>query len=537
MTARIRTVLIGLDGATFSILDPLMAQGVMPFLRTFVDRGVRAELRTIVPPLTPPAWTSLMSGRSPGQHGIFDFFQPDSPGGPHIRLATSKDIRCETVWSMANRHGLRATVLNFPVTFPPPALDGNVISGWMPWRQLRLGCHPAELYDRLKARPGFNPRELAMDMALEAQATEGGPEEEYAAWVELHTRREQGWLDVLRYLMREDPSELTAILFDGPDKIQHLCWRFLDPALWPAQPGPAEQIVHDLCLNYFRQLDQALAEVVAMAGAEATIVIASDHGFGATTEVFHVNTWLEQAGYLAWSNQASLTADKPGTLGMNYLARHMQWLDWTRTTAYASTPTGNGIHIVKARRDGEEISREDYEAFREELIQALSGWVDPATGKPVVARIWKREEAFAGPAMLFAPDLTLALRDGGLVSILPSDRPLTPRPTPAGTHRPLGILVIGGPGVRQGATLHELSILDVAPTLLYSLGLPTPQDLEGRVPLEIFEPALRAGRPVQIVPHSSANPPQTPAPNAEPVYDEEAEAVMLARLRGLGYIE
>src|SRR5574341_1014690 len=484
MTATIRTVLIGLDGATFSILDPLIAQGVMPFLSAFVDGGVRADLRSIVPPLTPPAWTSLMTGRSPGHHGIFDFFQPDSPGGPHIRLATSKDIRCETVGSMANRHGLRATVLNFPVTFPPPTLDGNVISGWMPWRQLRLGCHPAELYDRLKARPGFNPRE-------------------------------QGWLDVLRYLMREDPAELTAILFDGPDKIQHLCWRFLDPALWPAQPGPAEQIVHDLCLNYFRQLDQALAEVVAMAGAEATIVIASDHGFGATTEVFHVNTWLEQAGYLAWSNQASLTADKPGTLGMNYLARHVQWLDWTRTTAYTSTPTGNGIHIVKARRDGEGISREDYEAFREELIQALSGWVDPATGKPVVARIWKREEAFAGPAMLFAPDLTLALRDGGLVSILPSDRPLTPRPAPAGTHRPLGVFVIGGPGVRQGATLHELSILDVAPTLLYSLGLPIPEDLEGHVPLEIFEPALRARRPVQIAPRSSANPPQTPAPNAE----------------------
>jgi len=374
MTAK--AVLIGLDGATFSILDPLMAQGVMPFLRSFVDSGVRANLRSVVPPLTPPAWTSVMTGRSPGHHGIFDFFQPAAPGSPNLQLATSKDIRCETLWSIVNRHGLRTTVLNFPATFPPPALDGHVIAGWMPWRQLRLGCHPAELYDRLKAQPDFNARELAMDMALEAKATEGCPEDEYAAWVELHTRREQRWLDVLRYLMHQEPAELTAILFDGPDKIQHLCWRFLDPALWPANPSPGRraQALRELCRDYFRQLDQVLAEAAAMAGAEATIVIASDHGFGPTTDVFYVNTWLAQAGYLAWSEHAALDEDKPATLGMSYLARHQRWLDWSRTTAYASTPTSNGIHIVQANGGGSGVSPDEYESFRDELIQASIAW-------------------------------------------------------------------------------------------------------------------------------------------------------------------
>ena len=139
--------------------------------------------------------------------------------------------------------------------------------------------------------------------------------------------------------------------------------------------------------------------------------------------------------------------------------------------------------------------------------------------------------------MPLAPDLTLALRDGGLVSILPSDVPLKPRPAPAGTHRPLGVFMMRGPGVRKGPTLRELSILSVAPTLLYSLGLAVPEDLEGRVPLELFEPSLRARRPVQIAPRSSTRLSQASASDVDPLYDQEAEAVMLARLRDLGYVE
>jgi len=510
----------------------------MPFLKSFVNDGVRTPLRTVVPPLTPPAWTSLLTGRTPGHHGIFDFFQLDAPGSRQIRLATSHDIRCETVGSIVNRRGLRATVLNFPVHFPPPALDGYVIAGWMPWRQLRLGCHPADLYDRLKALPGFDPRELAMDMALEAKATEGCPEDEYAAWVELHTRREQRWLEVVRYLMQKDPTGLTAILFDGPDKIQHLCWRFLDPTLWPAHPTPEEQRIRDLCVEFFHQLDGILAAIAEMAGPDATIVIASDHGFGATTQVFHINTWLEQAGYLVWAEDARPDNSVDSSLGMGHLSRHTQWLDWERTRAYAATPTSNGIHIVMAdRNNGNGVQPEEYQQFRAGLMVALYNLRDPATGEPVVSHIWTREEAFPGVATTYAPDLTLTLRDGGLVSILPTDAPLRPRPKPAGTHQPLGVFMAKGPGIRRGMTFRELSILDVAPLLLYSLGLGIPEDMEGRVPLEVFEPSFRAKRPIEIVPTASSRSEPPSERVVEAVYDEEAEAVVLARLRDLGYIE
>ena len=105
-----RTVLIGLDGATFSILDRLMAEGLMPSLQAFVETGVRADLLSTPNPFTPPAWTTLATGRGPGHHGIFDFVRIAGDGHrPQYIIATSQDVRCETIWSMANRQGRRVT--------------------------------------------------------------------------------------------------------------------------------------------------------------------------------------------------------------------------------------------------------------------------------------------------------------------------------------------------------------------------------------------------------------------------------------------
>ena len=533
-----QTLLIGLDGATFDVLDPLMDRGVMPFLKSFAEGGARADLRTVVPPLTPPAWTSLLTGRTPGHHGVFDFFQLEAAGSKRIRLTTAKDVCCRTVADVANQNGLSASVLNFPVHFPPPPIEGTVIAGWMPWRQLRLGCHPPELYDQLKALPAFNPRELAMDMALEARATEGAGEEEYGEWVEMHARRDEHWSAILRHLMAERPAALTAILFDGPDKVQHLCWRFLDPAL-AANLSAEEEAIQDACLSYYRRLDRVLADIVSAAGPQTTVVIASDHGFGATTEVFHINTWLEQAGYLTWRDGAFAGGNVDGLLGMNQLTRHTDWIDWTQTKAYAATPTSNGIHIVMAdENDGNGVTREAYSGFRAELIKALGRVTDGASDEPIVTEVWTREEVFPGAATRLAPDLTLTLRDGGLVSILPAADAVEPRPLPVGTHRPVGVFLVNGPHVCRGERVGELSILDVAPLMLYSLGLGIPQDLEGRVPLEVYEPDFQMERRVEVVAAVDGSTQDANSASAATVeYDEEAEAVIMARLRDLGYVE
>jgi hypothetical protein len=137
--------------------------------------------------------------------------------------------------------------------------------------------------------------------------------------------------------------------------------------------------------------------------------------------------------------------------------------------------------------------------------------------------------------MGLAPDLTLSLRDGGFVSILNSEVVLKTRAEVVGTHRPQGIFMAKGPRIRQGLSLPALSITDVAPTLLYSLGLPVPNDLEGRVAEQIFESAALHDRPICI-----GDP--TYVPEAFPQgldnqEDKEGEAQVLERLKNLGYVE
>jgi predicted AlkP superfamily phosphohydrolase/phosphomutase len=531
-----RTVLIGLDGGTFSTLDPLMEEGVMPFLREFLASGVRSQLMSVIPPLTPPGWTSLVTGRTPGNHGILDFFRFESPENHYLRLVNSRDVKSETIWSIVNRQGLKVTVLNFPLMTPPRPIAGYAVPGWAPWRYLQRLCSPRDLYDKIKTVPGFNVRELAMDLKLEGKAIEGGSKDEYEDWIRFHIRRERQWFEILRYLMREDPCALTAVLFDGVDKLQHLLWRFIDPAYMPRHPSAWEQRVHDLCLDYFRQLDGFIAETVAMAGPEASIFLASDHGFGPSTEIFYLNSWLHQQGYLEWAPNASAETSEGGNLGLNRASGWAFMVDWRRTTVYGLTPSSNGVHIAVAGRRGQYgIDPAEYERVRSRLLDQLCQVTDPATGRRLVTRVWTREEAFAGALMEMAPDLTLTLRDCGFVSILKSDVILKPRPEVVGTHQPAGIFMAKGPRIRQGLSLPALSILDVAPTLLYSLGLPVPSDLEGRVAEQIFASALRQERPIRVGDRTRL--PEAFPPWRHQPQDQEGEAQVLERLKNLGYVE
>ncbi|NJN19074.1 MAG: hypothetical protein HC822_23880 [Oscillochloris sp.] len=527
---RRRTFLIGLDGATFAVLDPLMQAGVMPALAELAADGYTAVLRSIVPALTPPAWVSMATGRSPGAHGVFNFLGPVGPDDPHLRLTTSADIGIPAIWDLAGAAGLRTTLLNYPMTFPAPPIAGSVVpGGWVPWRQLRLACYPDTLYDRLKALPGFNPRELAMDAAHEARALEGCAREEYGDWIDLHTRRERQWLNVLLHLEDHDPADLVAIVFDGVDKLQHLCWPFIDPNAL-LNPDPWEREMRARCLSYFRELDAIIGTIVERAGPDATIVLASDHGFGPQQRTFFVNAWLREQGLLAWNDSAPPQAAPTHRLGLNEAARHVYQLDWQRTRAYCALPGGNGIVVLRAgpeRPNG--VPEAEYADFCANLRRALLELRDPL-GVPVVQAVHLRDEVFAGPYGALAPDLTLELSDGGLVSVLDAPQAVLLRERPTGTHRPEGVLIAAGPAIRMDEPRGQASLLDVAPLLLHSLGITPPADLERPLPAHMLR-ELAATRAVGAIPTI-----QAPGRGASDLSDAEHDEVV-QRLRALGYLE
>lgn len=530
-----RALLIGLDGATFDVLDPLMEAGAMPVLRALIGSGARATLRSTVPALTPPAWTSLVTGCGPGSHGIFDFFRKDSESSPLFRFLTSHDVERPSIWSLANNGQLRSTVLNFPLTFPPPKIDGHIVpGGFLPWRQLRLGCHPQGLFDRLRTLPSFNARELALDMTHEAKAIEGCEQAEYEPWIDMHIRRERQWVDIARYLAENEPSDFTAVLFDGVDKIQHLCWRFIDPRMEAALSSEWELRVRDKCREYFSELDHRIEELVGVVGKDATVFVASDHGFGPQVRTLFVNGWLRQTGRLAWLPGEAPASAGASSLGLNQMARHVFQLDWTRTRAFAPLPSGNGIHIVHAdEAHPHGVPADQYTQFRDDLASDLLKIRDPESGDAVVKRVWTREEIFAGPNLPLAPDLTLELVDGGLISILDSPDPVRRRPLPTGTHSPDGVFALAGPDVAAGARLPPMSILDVAPLLMHALDLPIPPKMEGRFVSEALNPDALGARPPRYWSDEVIEQPEMVAAEL----DAEAESEILKRLQALGYVD
>jgi len=530
-----QTLFIGLDGATFTVLDEMTRDlpdtGVtMPFLKEFMEKGSRSILHSTPNPLTPPAWVSLMTGRTPGHHGIFDFIRAEDKGDDiYFTLYDARHILTETIWSIASRQQKSVIALNFPLTSPPRAASGTCIPGFVPWRHLRRNMSPNTLYDRLKALPNFDPKALAWDFDREQQSVEQLSNQEMADWIEYHLPREQQWFRIAEFLLKEDRPDLMAVMFDGVDKIQHQAWRFLDPALVPSQPNEQEKRIRKLCLTYFSNLDGYIEKLVLAAGPDAQVFFASDHGFTSTDSIFRVNAFLRDKGYLKCKEDDESESTQ---------RRNAAWfanLDWDNTVAYCRTPSSNGITIRIAEKPGDPgLAPENYSRFRDKLIAELRELKDPVTGEAVIRDILKRESAFPGSAMTEAADLTLVLRDYGFVSIKPEPPIVEQRIPSAGTHHPDGIFLSGGKGIHCGKKGASRNIVDIAATLLYSLGLSIPQDFEGQVPNELFTASHLGSHPVTVgAPTLTVESGEVSAASM----DEKDKTKIMEQLRMLGYME
>jgi predicted AlkP superfamily phosphohydrolase/phosphomutase len=334
----------------------------------------------------------------------------------------------------------------------------------------------------------------------------------------------------MKHLMTREPSDLTAIVFDGVDKIQHLAYRFLDPALAPARPTQWESAVIDRCRAYFRKIDDFLGQTRELVGKDGRIFIASDHGFTASSEIVYINRFLHDEGLLVWKKE--LEEDDKGTVFVDRLQSHLDLIDLQRTKAFALTPSSNGIFV--------NVPADEYHEFRAELVDKLYR-IQGADGGAVVADVKLRDECFPGPYMNHAPDLTLTLRDFGTISVLNAAGVVIPRQQPWGTHHPDGVLLATGPGIQRGAETGPREIVEVASLLAHSLGLEIPADYEGRFPEDFYDAEYLAGDPPRISRACEAAAPEQSVvaddAHATPELDAEDENIVLQQLRNLGYLE
>lgn len=529
---KIKTLLIGLDGATYDLLDPLVAEGIMPNLGRIMTEGCRGILRSTMHPLTPPAWATLMTGRSPGNHGVFDFIRVDrTHGTPNYTLTTSADLKVPTIWQIASGEGLRATTLNYPTMFPAKPIEGVVIPGYVPWSYLGRAIYPRDVYKMLKAEGIFKAREMSTDWQHERKAVQGLAENDLQDWVSFHIARERRWFEIMMKLMDEETSELSSVLFDGVDRIQHLCYHLIDPETRDDYTSESSIKARDLALQYYRDVDDYIGAMIDKAGPDARVLIASDHGFTRSgARIFYANTWLESLGLLSWRPDVAM--DDQGRVALDENTEATTLIDWGPTKAYALSSSSNAIFIRKASaNDPDGVPPEDYEAFRDDLIAKLKALKDPETGKPMIRDVFTREMAFPGTESERAPDLTLQLADYSFLSVLRADAPIKDRLIPYATHHPDGIIIGYGAGIKAGAEVDPLRIVDVAPTVLYALGLDVPLAFEGRAATELFDPTYVAANPVTFSDEDTG----AGGASAEALTGE-AEEQIRERLKALGYL-
>ncbi len=555
MTARV--IVIGLDGLEPTLVQRWIDSGDMPAIGRLRERARWGALRSTLPCATFPAWTSLMTGVNPGEHGVFDFARLIK-GSYDVAFDGALARRRPTLQRLVSDAGMRVASIGFPGTWPPEPINGVVISGFD--SPVAVGIddsfvHPPELAAELRSRFG---RYVFADFA-ETHTWLPGWHRRAADKLARGLERRLALAD---HLLGREPWDLFMVHFGESDTAGHHFWAFHDPAS-PRRPTSVAADLEGVLRGIYVALDRAVARLVERAGEGAAVLLASDHGFGGSSaKVLHLNRWLAEQGHLRFNPRPGLTqratalgikagmALAPGRLqerlwrlarplaGRAEARRRFGGIDWGGTLAYSEELSYHpSIRLnVQGREPMGRLAPREVGPFTDRLIEALEALRDPWSGRPVVARAWRREALYQGAAVDQAPEVVLDLAlDGQYTYNCLSSQ----GPGPAwrwlsagerlgakgagmnGTHRREGFWLLSGEGSAPRRKRAEM--VDMAPTVLAALGLAAPSWLEGCSQWRLQPDA----RPLGDVEATRA---------ARGGYTPAQQAIVEARLRKLGYI-
>ena len=532
-----KAVVIGLDGAAWHLLDPMFEQGAMPRLGALRERGAWGTLKSTVPTYTPPAWTSAATGVNPGRHGIYGFIEGNAQD-PH-ELVHSGKIKAPTIWEIANAQGARAGIYNLPLTYPPRPLDGWMVSGMMTpgyGEQQRGFVYPQEHESKILSwAPGYvvdvsaNYEQDWRDAALCDRAL-----------VSIKQREE-----VLTRLLELDPPRVVFSVLEAPDRLQHVYYRYMDPADELYNQAEAARLRPQV-VKCFEAMDRIVGLLEDYAGNDGGVVVCSDHGFTAWEVSVHINALLVEWGYLSLKTSARLMQTGaarslvpvakrflPRKLAREAKGRTFGAVDWTKTRAFASPIPQQGVFVnLKGRERFGIVEESELHAIKDDLVRRFQSLRAP-DGSPATDHVWRSEEVFHGDALKGAPDVLPVLRDHRFElddELFHRNAFTDLRHMPRGVHHPDGIVVVAGPEVRGGQQISG-SVMDVTPTSLHLAGLEVPKGLDGAVLTDAFEPKALQDRPVRTTSPLSSKEQEEESP-----YSAEEEALIEESLRGLGYL-
>lgn len=548
-----------------------MAEGSLPNLAKLMKVGVSGPLESVMPPITPPAWTSFMTGKNPGKHGIFHFVETEH-GGYAMNYANATSRRSPTVWKLLNDAGYSVGTMNIPFTYPPEPLDGFQISGMDTPSESSPFIHPPELRDELLKHLG----EIQLDLRfLGAMSTDERREQ---VLVEMEQMDKQ-WTKAALYLLENHPQDVMMFVFMSIDTVQHYFWQHMDKDHFIHDPRVAPKFGNAIRKVYER-LDAAAGQIIDRLPPETAVFVVSDHGGGPVVDrTIFLNRYLAQIGLLHYHKKATsgirtllnkvmrfgfsllrgtLTSRQKSQLAVLFpkmlkkteeAYSSFTSIDWSRTKAYCSevlaSPPSIWINLKGVKPQGI-VEAADYDALINLIIGKLAELKDPRDGQPVIKRVYRRDEVFHGPFAKEGADLVLDWwSENSLFSTQPSFPEDTDKPAlvlrehkPSensewgGTHRLIGIVVGRAPAFKTGAEIQDSHLIDIAPTILHLLGVSVPEDMDGTVLTSAFRPEFLAENSVRSGVASGTSGGDRPSG-----YTDEESAKVEERLQALGYLE
>ena len=547
---------LALDGATFDLLGPWMAQGHLPNLRAVFEAGVHGPLESSYPPLTAPAWASFMTGKLPAGHGLLEFFRRD-PGSYRLALNSRTDIDGRSIWGVLSDAGRHVGVLSVPLTWPPEAVRGFLVSGLLTPRQDNVVfTYPKELADELRDTLG------SYILQHNEKYVTDDPDRLLREECAILENR----IDAAQHLMSSRPWDFFMLHVLGGDVLQHAFWHDMDPD-HPQHTSEGHQRYGSAILDFYRRVDARLPELLRLLPEDTYVMVMSDHGFGPLVKYINFNTWLLHKGFIqlrrsVWTRLRHLAF----RLGYDYRlvweigARTgiVRWIirlgrggqeraqrkvflslddvDWSRTRVYSAGNYGQLYVNLKGREpQGCVEPGEHYERVLQELEAALRQLRDPESGEPVVGEIWRGAELWQGPYADRAPDLFFFTRDMKYkamgLSDFGSNRVFDDLYGTRAHHRMNGIFMLSGPKVKANQEIAGARIVDLAPTIYHLMGVAIPPDLDGRVLRQAFTDDLAERPPVYegVLERVESRP--------ETGYTPQEEAALTEMLRDLGYVD
>ncbi|WP_089882892.1 alkaline phosphatase family protein [Halogeometricum limi] len=522
-----RAFVLGLDGVPWGLLEGFVDDGELPNFERLLNEGASGPLRSTTPANTPVAWPSIATGTWPDKHGLYEFMKLDSSykQSPY----SSADVKQPPLWELVSP----SVVANVPMTYPTsdPGEDSGIVSGMMTPQIDGEAVNPESLREEFDRRiPDYE-----IDIKWRDYA---GREDEFLDDLDhvMQTRH-----DLMELLMENEDWRLFFFVYVAPDRLQHLIWD------------------DETLLAHYKKLDDILGEVMDYCeDRDSNLYVVSDHGFAPIEKVISVNRILADEGLLTTKDSegargvlsgVGLNKDRvQGALQKAGITddKLVQTLPKSVVDFFAERiPGSHGLYDVEFDRTDAflhglgSVYINDTERFEQgtvppkavsrtkrEVVRVLEAATDPETGDPLLT-VHDGDELF--PNDPDAPDIVVEAKEGYHVEPKLAAEAVEPATDIAAYHRPHGIFFAWGDDVSAGTRVEDADVVDVAPTVLHSLGQEVPELADGDVLAEIFDPdSAPATEAVQTNQYTKREGAEATATDTETVED---------RLRGLGYME